>query len=289
MTKLGMKAVRRRWLGVAAGIGLVAALGTPAHASGSVGIVAITKVDSTGALLPGATFDGWSCSAFDGDPLFTCISLKDYDWFRLGLTETGTTGESFSNDIVREGGWNLPVTECLVLKETAAPQGYVAATRPMLICRGPGGFTVENAIAAVPKDLNGEQYIEVGGTRYTPGLGDWTVTNVDEPRSTTISLVNTRITTPRPAAPAKTDPCNPAGTSSNIAWAGALPANTAAVTWSESGTTRTATLVDPVGVAWSDLTTAPISFTLPADSGVACPVTTPTRGIGANTGVDSAT
>jgi hypothetical protein len=66
------------------------------------------------------------------------------------------------------------------------------------------------------------------------------------------------------------DPCNPPGVTNNVDWAGPLPADTANVDWSESndGTTRTATLIG--NAEWSDGTTAPKVFTLPADSGLTC-------------------
>ena len=128
-----------------------------------------------------------------------------------------------------------------------------------------------------------------GRTDGTTNAGDWTVTNDATTLRAMINLVNERVTTPKPIAPSTSDPCNPDGTATNVAWAGALPANTATVRWSEANGTRTATLVDPVAVAWSDLTTAPLAFPLPADAGVRCAVqATPGRGIGANTGVDDA-
>lgn len=80
-----------------------------------------------------------------------------------------------------------------------------------------------------------------------------------------------------PVAPATVDTCNPEGVTDNVAWKNALPADTATIHWSQSpdGRTRTATLVG-ANVVWSDGTTAPKVFTLPADTGVHCdkPVTT---------------
>ena len=280
------RASARRWVGAIVGLGLALALAAPAGASGSPGTMTINKVDSTGALLPGGSFDGWTCSKFDGDPDLTCVSLKDYPWFAPGMTEVGTSGDSYTTDIPRVGGWDLPITECLVLRETAAPIGYAVRTGPAFVCRGAGGWTEQNAVAALRPGLTG---VELDGTLFKPGLGDWTVTNDATTLRATINLVNERVTTPKPIAPSTSDPCNPDGTATNVAWAGALPANTATVRWSEANGTRTATLVDPVAVAWSDLTTAPLAFPLPADAGVRCAVpATPGRGIGANTGVDDA-
>jgi len=67
------------------------------------------------------------------------------------------------------------------------------------------------------------------------------------------------------------DPCNPQGVTNNVAWKDPLPTDTANVEWSESngGATRTATLVGD-NVEWSDGTTAPKVFNLPADSGEEC-------------------
>lgn len=70
-----------------------------------------------------------------------------------------------------------------------------------------------------------------------------------------------------------TDPCNPQGVTNNVAWMDAIPADTATIDWSESngGATRTATLIGN-NVQWSDQTTAPKVFNLPADSGIACEI-----------------
>lgn len=67
------------------------------------------------------------------------------------------------------------------------------------------------------------------------------------------------------------DACNPEGVTDNVAWKSALPADTDKVDWTEStdGRTRTATLKDQ-NDKWTDDTTAPKVFTLPADSGEKC-------------------
>lgn len=66
------------------------------------------------------------------------------------------------------------------------------------------------------------------------------------------------------------DPCNPQGVTNNVAWKSPLSADTDTIDWSESnnGATRTATLIG--NTVWSDETTAPKVFNLPADSGVTC-------------------
>ena len=111
----------------------------PGYASGlkSGSPLIINKVDASGALLPGATFEGWNCTAFDGDPEFTCTSFDRYPWFTQDLTTTGTTGDHFSQEIVMEGGWMLPVNDCLVLREVSAPAGYVTRSAPLMVCKGP--------------------------------------------------------------------------------------------------------------------------------------------------------
>ena len=67
------------------------------------------------------------------------------------------------------------------------------------------------------------------------------------------------------------DPCNPQGVTNNVAWKDPLPADTGTTDWSESnnGATRTATLIG--NAEWSDGTTEPKVFNLPADSGLNCP------------------
>ena len=79
----------------------------------------------------------------------------------------------------------------------------------------------------------------------------------------------------KPAAPATVDPCNPAGVTNNVAWKDELPADTDQVNWTENaaGTVRTAALKDTATTTWSDGSVAPLTFTLPADSGKACEVT----------------
>ncbi len=78
----------------------------------------------------------------------------------------------------------------------------------------------------------------------------------------------------KPSAPLPLDECNPVGVTSNIKWKDPLPADTAQINWTENaaGTVRTAALVDTEKTTWDDGSVAPLTFTLPADSGVACEV-----------------
>ena len=78
----------------------------------------------------------------------------------------------------------------------------------------------------------------------------------------------------KPSAPLPLDECNPVGVTSNIDWKDPLPADTAQINWTENaeGTVRTAALVDTEKTTWDDGSVAPLTFTLPADSGVACEV-----------------
>ncbi len=87
--------------------------------------------------------------------------------------------------------------------------------------------------------------------------------------------VITVVTTPTPQVPV--DDCNPLNITDNVTWKDALPASTSQILWSEStdGKTRTAHLMDPQTMTWTDGTTADLVFTLPADNGVACEVTPP--------------
>jgi hypothetical protein len=76
---------------------------------------------------------------------------------------------------------------------------------------------------------------------------------------------------PLPADQKPVDACNPAGVTNNVAWKDSLPADTNQVNWSESSNhkTRSASLKGEHS-EWSDGTTAPKVFKLPADSGVMC-------------------
>ncbi len=241
------------------------------------------KVDESGKLLPGASIVGWSCSQFDGDPDWTCITLNDYGWFRDGLRDTGLA-DRYMADIVTEGGWSLPVIMCVVLYEKTPPTGYLSRTAPALLCKGPGGWTVQNTYGLDGKAGTADDVrITIEGVSYKGGLGDWKVTNDAVTHATLVSLMNPRPTAVAvPALPAVVDACNPAGVATNVEWAAPLPPATSTVTWTQDPTSRarTATLVDPVGTRWSDDRTTPITFALPADSGLTCQ----SRGIGANTG-----
>ena len=135
----------------------------------------IAKVDAAGALLPGATFEGWSYSKFDGEPTFTCIPLTDDPWFAPGLTQTGTTGTSFADEIYIEGDGGPWVNQCLVVRETAPLAGYLPAGDPAVVCLGPGGWTTANA--------EGQRIELAGGTRFTAGAGQWTISNTEATRT----------------------------------------------------------------------------------------------------------
>lgn len=249
------------------------------------------KVDAAGKLLPGGNFVGQSCTRIGDEPDWTCLPLHVHDWFNeLGLRATGSTQDNSSTQIDTEGGWDLPIQHCVTIAETSPPPGYLAEPDPALVCRGPGGWTVENAAGITLGSIKG-------------GLGAWTVTNDPVSKATTLRLANARpLVIATPTTPAVLDACNPPGVASNVTWAGALPASTPQVAWTEdSGTrARTASLVDPARTTWTGGATAPVAFSLPADAGVACPAPTASatpepsktlkpsgpRGIGATTGED---
>lgn len=92
-----------------------------------------------------------------------------------------------------EGGWTLPVNDCLVLREVSAPAGYVTRSAPLMVCKGPEGWTTANSkgFTITPPAAD---FTVTGGQ-----LGDFTVTNDSETWVTTISLTNTAIPKPTPA------------------------------------------------------------------------------------------
>lgn len=146
----------RRIFGVIIGLVLVVAVGfavppVAAHADATSGNLEFRKVDLTGALLPGAEFEAYSCTKLNNDPDWTCTSLNTYTWFRDALKNTGTTGQAFGNQMDQDGGWDLPVGHCVVVREVSPPEGYLPQGGTAVVCRGPGGWTVENAAdVAIP-------------------------------------------------------------------------------------------------------------------------------------------
>ncbi len=195
--------VKRLQLAAAAGLVTASMLwgSTATFGAGGAGTVTIKKVDAKGRLLPGATFEGWSCTSFDGDPMFTCVSLNDYPFFRDDLPNTGIT-DALTNEVYTQGGWNLPVNQCLVVRETAPPEGYIAAPDPLVVCKGPGGWTVANA-AGIELDTS-------GGTFRGGSLGSWKVTNNQSTVATTMTLVNRKESSTTPSQP-ETTPQTPRG------------------------------------------------------------------------------
>lgn len=118
---------------------------TPAQAQGGYAPLTISNVSQTNQLVSGGTFEGHSCTRFDGDPDWTCISLNDYGWFRDGLPGLGTTADSFGSEIVMEGSFSPPVNQCVGLKPMSIATGYIGSTDPLLICKGPGGWLPGNS------------------------------------------------------------------------------------------------------------------------------------------------
>ncbi len=180
--------------------------------------IIVEKTDGDGRLLPGGVFLGYNCVNVSNSGEWICEDLADYPWFNgtegeAGLRRSGSTQDGFVNDIPLRGGWTTPIQHCLILGEVTAPDGYLLRDRPALLCRGEGGWTVENASSAVPEGL------AVGGHTYLPGLGDWTVSNTLVPAQTpdgadyqvatsVFRLVNHK--RPKPPAPtpsATPDPC----------------------------------------------------------------------------------
>lgn len=179
-----------------------------------IGYVVFRKVDELGNLLPGGHFVGESCTKRDSEQYWQCESLNDYSWFErepmaddYGYTPpslfTAGAADQFHVDIpMRNSTWgpNAPIEHCIHIAETEAPAGYEIQPGMTTVCLGPGGWTVENAIAAGWEDPT----------------GDWTVTNSHTVvnLSTTLTLVNPKIETeePTPTTPTETVvPVPPAG------------------------------------------------------------------------------
>lgn len=135
----------------------------------------INKVDQDGKLLPGATFAGMSCTKFDDEPDWTCVSLNDYYWFREGLTEIATTAQKFTNEIDMEG---TLATSCsdprmshfVAFRELSAPNGYDYVPGWNVVCQTVHGWIADGE--AIP---GGGITLE-GGTAILTGSANSNVT-----------------------------------------------------------------------------------------------------------------
>lgn len=124
----------------------------------------IDKVDQDGKLLPGATFEGYSCTVWDNDLNWQCQSLNDYSWFNNDLTANGTTGSGFSNEIQM---MNPTATKCsdptvmhiVLLREVTPPAGYTGVNGWSVLCQTTHGWIADGGMVANVR-LDGEQ-IEV--------------------------------------------------------------------------------------------------------------------------------
>lgn len=136
------------------------------------------KLDkATGRLLPGSKIDGESCTKYDGEPVWTCNSLNDYNWFSEGFTLDGTTRNRFSTEIDMEpgDGWGNPngsIQHCVALRETTAPAGYTVKSNPAVVCLGTDGWTAVNAIKAGFTSTLRNSIPATGGQ-----FGDWVINN----------------------------------------------------------------------------------------------------------------
>lgn len=195
---------------VALGLGVL--LGAPALANAQVqpaeGTILFQKIDEHGRVVPGAEFDlqfcysrddePWSCGPYDGDLSWfngtdTPGSDGDQEPYR-SLTKTGFS-DAFTTWVPVRGGWSEPIELCLGIRETVAPTGYlpasVKASEPALVCRGPGGWTVENAINSATENRDAVSVTFAGDdTVYGPGLGAWTVVSTEDPFYTVFTLQN---------------------------------------------------------------------------------------------------
>ncbi len=120
---------------------------------------------------------------------------------------------------------------------------------------------------------------ELDGDTWVPGSwSEWTTVGTDT-RSATVAECPPPVTKVAiPDMPATLDPCNGAGVTNNVAWAGSLPASNAQVSWSEDPDThvRTASLVGDA--EWTDGSKDPKVYALPSDDGRACEVLVPVPG-----------
>lgn len=182
--------------------------------------VTINKVDEKGNLLAGGVFEGAFCSKSDNDLSWQCNDLAEYPWFTTGqagghgLTASGSTGTSLSDDIPVREQWASSTFQCLALREKQPPAGYIASTVPIVVCNGPGGWTAENAAGIE---------LPLGSELLSAGVGDWTVTNVKDTMTTTLQLVNRPIV--KPTSTATVTP-SPAVTAASVAPSRGIGANT---------------------------------------------------------------
>ena len=167
--------------------------------------------------------------------------------------------------------WN--VTEVCNVSDDSLPNDTATATETAQYTTKVGPWAQLDGGYVLPIVFTAKEGLTFTGTNFSGGT-------VSEDGKTFTVLVYdnyTECTTPitkvnKPEAPATVDPCNPAGVTNNVAWKDELPADTDQVNWTENaaGTVRTAALKDTATTTWSDGSVAPLTFTLPADSGEAC-------------------
>lgn len=96
---------------------------TAANASADFDMNECKSVDEFGNLLPGGAYAGLSCTRFNNDPDWTCISLNDYSWFEHtndapsfdSLRKSGVSNK-FTCEIDMEGTWAEPIQHYIVLQ-----------------------------------------------------------------------------------------------------------------------------------------------------------------------------
>lgn len=161
---------------------------SPAAALGAPGVVTVQKLDESGQLLPGGQFQGITCVTLDGTSPWHCVPLENYDFWEAMGTE-GSVANVF-DELLLTGVWGEPIVHCIGVAEVSPPAGYVRDGAPMVVCKGPGGWTLDN----VPDDFS----VESAGVTYTKSMGNWSVTNemVQTPDgtvpTTVLSLANAR-------------------------------------------------------------------------------------------------
>ena len=135
----------------------------------------IQKVDQDGKLLPGATFEGYSCTFFNNDPDWTCISLHDreygYPWFSDGLTNEATTHNYFTDEIdmqatLAQSCSDRRVQHVVLLRETVAPAGYSSKNLGnwSAFCQTVNGWVSDGGALNKAIDYNNDGTIDITTT-----------------------------------------------------------------------------------------------------------------------------
>lgn len=112
-------------------------------------------LDELGNVIPGASYEAWSCTSGDGEPGWMCYNLSGYDWFNPGLANTGVSTMALTTISGADSATPCSdgnVQMFIALRQTSAISGYTFSDGWNIFCLAGNGW-ISDDVQLVDKPI----------------------------------------------------------------------------------------------------------------------------------------